>query len=231
MDFTNTDIYSTHSDTDIAFYTWFSGQSTQSNDTKPNPKSKPPVPISLDPETAEKYGNKITKLATEKGAIISPLDKNKTSYPIFGHVIFTLRFNKTPKINNLEEVSRTDILKKIDESSGEYHMTSYIPNWTQDKTRRYVLNSSAYEILTLKYIKLVPTTKIDTHIGFCLLNGLGLDVELVQLLRELIVNGNGKSFISDNKIGGHVSMDDPFYPLYLKYKKQYMANKAKNNLL
>jgi hypothetical protein len=178
------DLYITQFDTDIAWY------SILSKDT-PFLINAPATVFSTTMEAAELYGKKITELANEKGALVSTLDSTRTSYPVIGNVIFTVRFVSEPKINFLDKLSRqnvTDLLK----NDTDYDVTTYVAEWTGE--RRFMLHKKGYLKINLNHIKLVRTSQIDQHVAFCLFNAFKMKLEHIQLIKELINNNNGKSF-------------------------------------
>jgi len=166
----------------------------------------------------------------EKGALISSLDPEKTSYPIIGHVIFTVRLLSEPKINLINEISRQEFVELLKNPSNDFDITSYVPKWISGR-RRYVFHPNSYRKLNIRHIKLVRTTSIDEHTAFSLLTAFSthgrLKLEHIQLIKELLSNGDGKSFpIQQQSIGGGV-LNDPFYDEYLEYKSKYLLNKHK----
>lgn len=221
--FLDKDLYITQFDVDIPWFTIIGGKLHSDN--------IPSTSFSISIEDAQEYGNKITKLALEKGALISSLDPRKTSYPIIGHIIFTVRFTSEPKINILNEISRQELINLLKNPFSGYDITSYIPNWVPHR-RRYVLHPSSYSKLNLLHIKLIKTTAVNEHTGFCLFNTLSesgrLKLEHIQLIKELLSNGDGKSFTIQQPIGG--SLQDPFYNKYLEFKSKYLLNKHKKNI-
>jgi hypothetical protein len=231
----NVDLYVTQLDTDIAWYFVF-GNSGDVMTIQPMA-----TPFSTNLETAEAFGRKVVTLAQEKGALVSSLDDKLTSYPILGFLIFTIRFIDPPRVNVIGSIGRqelADLLKTT--SSGpadQYDVTSYIPTWLSDQ-RRYVLHSNAFTKLRLVNIRLVRTNQIDDHIAFCLYNGLSggkrLGLREIQLIKELMANGDGKSFLPFQsqvvRPVGQAGGQDPYYESYIKYKKKYiqkLARKAK----
>lgn len=219
----NKNLYITQFDTDIAWFSIFKGNFSRN----PNISANISTPFSTSIDEAEKYGHKITQLALEKGALMSSLNYKKTSYPIIGHVIFTVKFISKPKVNFMGQISREKLLQILRLNSHKYDVTSYIPNWMSASTLneiRYIFHPSSYSKLNLIHIKLIKTTSIDEHIAFCLFNALAVNQDMmmtlkhIQLIKELLSNGNGKSFKSN-----------PYYDKYLKYKTIYLSNKNKIN--
>lgn len=209
----NQDIYITEFDTDIAWYYILSNKTLS---------DIPATPFSISIQDAETYGQKITQLAFEKGAVESTLNPGKTSYPVIGYIIFTLRFSIPPKINVLNNISRQDF-KNLLKSNNDFDVSSYIPNWSSDMKPRYILHKNAYSKLNLIHIKLINTTSINGHTAFCLFNSLvpqKLNLECIQLIKELLSNNYGKSF---NLVGS--ALVDPYYNDYIKYKKMYLQKK------
>lgn len=235
------DLYVTQFDIDIPWFTILEGQKFESlwsfnwKADSVNPIPSTPFSISLD--DAKEYGNKITKLALEKGALLSTLDHNITSYPVLGHVIFTVRFLSEPKINYLDKISRQELANllkypnyKENSSVGgsylanPYDVVSYTPNWVSDK-QRYIFYPSAYSKLNLLHIRLIKTTEINEHVAFCIFNTHSLygklRLEHIQLIKELLSNGDGKSFaVHLSRI--NENLNDPYYNEYLKYKSKYI---------
>lgn len=212
-------LYITQFDVDIPWFNILGGK-LQSNYS---------TPFSVTIEDAQEFGKKITKLALEKGALISSLNPEKTSYPIIGHVIFTVRLIAKPKINYLGKISRQDLVPLLKNPSNDFDITSYIPNWTDNK-RRYIFHPSSYSKLNLLHIHLIKTTAINEHTAFCLFNMFAesgrLKLEHIQLIKELLSNGNGKSFSTQKLLRG--SLQDPYYNKYLELKSLYLSNKLKN---
>lgn len=220
IDLMGKNLYITQFDSDIAWFSILGGKSKYKN---------PSTPFSTSMEEADQYGQKITKLAQEKGGLISSLDFKKTSYPIIGYVIFTVRFLSQPKVNYINKITRHDFINLLKNES-DADVTSYVPDWISDK-RRYIFHKNAYQKLQLIHIKLIRTTSIDDHIAFCLFNTLSatdkLNLEHIQLIKELISNGNGKSFpLKPSLIESN--MRDPFIDQYLQLKTLYLQNKFKN---
>lgn len=218
--FLGKDLYITQFDIDISWFTILGGKIID---------NIPSTPFSISMEAAQEYGKKITKLAQEKGALISSLDPNKTSYPIIGHIIFTVRFLSEPKVNYVDKISRQDLINLLKNKTNDYDITSYIPNWTSDN-RRYIFHPSAYPKLNLLNIKLIKTTSIDDHIAFCLFNTFSqsgkLKLQDIQLIKELMSNGDGKSFVIQIT---QTNLKDPFNDKYMEYKSKYLLNKYKIN--
>jgi hypothetical protein len=232
------DLYITQFDTDIAWYSILGLPHLS------HAENAPPTSLSTTMESAQDFGLKITRLALEKGALISSLDPTMTSYPIIGHVIFTVRFIAEPKVNYIGRVSRAkliEILKNKPNSEG-YNITVYVPDWMssgKSESPRYILHSNSYSKLTLIHIKLIKTTAVNEHTAFCLFNALAtarrLKLEHIQLVKELLSNGDGKSFSSSvrglpsgdlaNPKDPAPNLKDPFYDEYLKLKSKYMLNK------
>ena len=199
-------IYVTQFDVDIQWVNIFKNKSS---------KYIPSTVFSFKLDDAKTYGKKIMNLANEKGAIKSSIDPDKTSYPIIGYVIFELQFKSEPTINYIDKISR-DQLAELLKSPPNFDITSFQPDWTSD--RRNILHPTAYNKIVLKNIELIKTINIDEHTAFCLFNNINrLNLEDIQLIKELLSNGYGKSFI-----GG---LRDPYYKKYLELKSLYLSNK------
>ena len=212
------DIYISQFDSDIAWYSAF-GMNNFDGAT----------PMSLTMENADFVGKKITNLAIEKGAITSTFDNTKTSYPILGYVVFTVRFDtEEPKIRTIDTIDRQAFVTLLQNKSNQYDVTSYIPNWIEGGAkRRYVLHQKAFRKLKLVHIKMVKTINIDQHQAFCFYNMLAnsgrMKIDHIQLIKELLSNGDGKSFLKPTDLQS--TPDDKFYGAYMKYKTIYLQNK------
>lgn len=187
----DTDLYISQLDVDINWYKIFGKADASTASTAPS------TPFATNIETAKKYGTKLVELAKEKGGITSSLESDKTSYPVLGFIIFTVKFIEKPKIKIINEISRDEINKMIETGSSEFDITSYVPNFSGE--RRYVLHGSAYGKLRLVSIYFMKIFDCDEHIAFSLYNSFGrLKLGDIQLLKVLLSNGNGMSFSRPN---------------------------------
>jgi hypothetical protein len=164
------------------------------------------VPFSDNIETAKKYGDKLVKTALEKGCTHSIVFPNKTSFPVLGYVIITAEFNSNPYIKKIgsssEDPDRARLSRKqveeIITNPPITNITSYVPDWTPDKQRRFLLHKSGFDKLDLCKVEFIrcPDIKIDTHNAFCLYNSHNrLCCRDIHLLKEILDNPDGKSFI------------------------------------
>lgn len=220
-------LYITQLDTDIGWFSVF-GAGGEGG------ARLPATPFSVTMEGARAFGEKITRLALEKGALRSSLDPEATSYPILGHLIFTVRFSVPPKIDRRESVTRGQLLELL-QSPSDASVTSYVPDWISPRERRYVLHGG-YKHLQLVHVALVRSTPIEEHVAFGLYNAFAnagrLKLEHIHLIKQLLVDGNGRSYSPPDALplvpfqsqaGGDES--DPYYDQYVQYKIKYLVKK------
>lgn len=73
----------------------------------------------------------------------SSVEKNKYSYPIFGSVIFTMKFKEKPKILNIGRADKSDYGKIFENKDAD--MIIYTTNW-DNKERAVIFNVSKLDI-------------------------------------------------------------------------------------
>lgn len=217
---TGKDLYIVQFDMDIGWYSILSNKKYVGD--------IPGTSFATTYEACQEHAKRANKLALAKGALVSSLDEEETSYPILGYLIFTVRFKQQPKINSIGKINREQLSELLKKSENEVDVTSYIPDWTASGNRRYVFHSNAYNKMNLTHIDLVRTTTIDDHTAFCIYNSISrLNLEYIQLLKELVSNGGGKSFVQKMENPVPLIGGDPYYQDYLKYKSLYLSNKFK----
>ncbi|AYV83617.1 MAG: hypothetical protein Hyperionvirus9_34 [Hyperionvirus sp.] len=171
-------------------------------------------------------------MAYEKGALPSTVDPTRTSYPIHGFLIFSLKFIARPTVKILTKISRDDLAKLLSQPSPSADIIFYTTEWAPEQ--RYIFNPSAYPKLKMVHLKFIKTNDMDLHTVFSFYNSLErLKLTDIQLLRVLISNGGGKSF-SKPLTGGYGdepdsvdtgAVEDPYYKKYQSYKKKYLEIK------
>lgn len=117
--------------------------------------SRVPLPVVSDYEKAVDVAEKICKYAyyvnNPKKTDLFPgdkfvkssVEKNKYSYPIFGSVIFTMRFKEKPNILNIGKIEKSDYQKIFE--NGDADMIIYTTSW-DNKERAVVFNVSKLDI-------------------------------------------------------------------------------------
>lgn len=170
--------------------------------------TKIPLPVVSDYNKAVDVGHKICKYAyyandPKKRNIFpgdkyvkSSVEKDKYSYPLFGSVIFTMKFKEKPKIVNLGTINKSDYKKIFDYQNSD--LVLYTTSWDK-KDRAIIFNISKLDI-----------TDIDLKTFDCALGG----VKGSAMLKILSSSSNENRFSAKyvnllEKLcteGGHISV-------------------------
>lgn len=132
--------------------------------------SRTPLPVVCDIAKAVDVAEKICKLADisnnpEKpktiniNAISSSVEKGKLSYPLFGSVIFALRFKKEPTIKYIGKIGKKDYPRIAKENKTDLVLYDNIDGNEQNKCRAIIFDVSKLEVVDI-YLK-----KFDCAIG------------------------------------------------------------------
>jgi hypothetical protein len=185
---------------------------------------RPNLKFALDFETAKEYGNKLVEYARKNGyirSILNPVNQNMiTSYPVLGFLILKATFKSEPVIQNLDEKFKTDIANLEKDNITSYHISSYnIPN---NSDTRYMLHQNSYSILDLLEVQLIrlnfeppQNNSILDHFAFASYNSLiaswRMTLDDVSLIKEIIVNGDGKSYNVTKFLADHRYLPEQKY--------------------